>query len=132
MVEVERPPWPPQAVNYIDRFLSLQEVKRSQLQLVGVTCMWVAAKYEEIHPPKVAVFSYITANTYPKEEILQMEEMVLKKLNYELTVPTAKTFLQRLLQVSWQGPSVSSHGAASPVAGRRAPCPALRRQPISK
>ena len=28
-----------------------------------------------------------------------MEEVVLKKLSYELTVPTAKTFLRRLLQV---------------------------------
>ena len=43
-----------QAVNYIDRFLTLQSTQRSQLQLIGVTCMWVAAKYEEIYPPNVA------------------------------------------------------------------------------
>ena len=35
-----------QAVNYIDRFLSLQTAQRSQLQLIGVSCMWIAAKYE--------------------------------------------------------------------------------------
>ena len=43
-----------QAVNYIDRFLTLQPTQRSQLQLIGVTCMWLAAKYEEIYPPNVA------------------------------------------------------------------------------
>ncbi|KAJ9509075.1 A-type cyclin [Haematococcus lacustris] len=86
-------------VNYIDRFLSLYPVQRSQLQLVGVACMWIAAKYEEIYPPNVTDFCYITDNTYSKEQMVQMEETVLKRLSYELTVPTAKTFLRRLLQV---------------------------------
>lgn len=86
-------------VNYIDRFLSRHMVQRSQLQLVGVACMWVAAKYEEIYPPNVTDFCYITDSTYSKEQMVMMEETVLKKLAYELTVPTAKTFLRRLLQV---------------------------------
>ncbi|KAJ9525418.1 hypothetical protein QJQ45_003183 [Haematococcus lacustris] len=86
-------------VNYIDRFLSLYPVQRSQLQLVGVVCMWIAAKYEEIYPPNVTDFCYITDNTYSKEQMVQMEETILKRLSYELTVPTAKTFLRRLLQV---------------------------------
>lgn len=88
-----------QAVNYLDRYLSLQRAQRSQLQLIGVVCMWVASKYEEIYPPNVADYCYITDNTYDKRQLLDMEEVVLKRLDYELTVPTAKTFLRRLLQV---------------------------------
>ena len=38
---------------YIDRFLSLVDVKRNRLQLVGVTAMLVASKYEEIYAPQV-------------------------------------------------------------------------------
>ena len=51
-------------VNYIDRFLTHVPVARSKLQLVGVGCMLVAAKYEEIHPPAVDEFVYISDNTY--------------------------------------------------------------------
>ena len=87
------------AVGYLDRLLTVHRVPRAQLQLVGISCMWVAAKYEEIYPPNVSEFSYITDNTYSKEQLVAMEEEVLKKLKYELTVPTAKTFLRRLLQV---------------------------------
>lgn len=47
----------------------------------------------------MADFCYITDNTYKRDQMIQMEEVVLKKLGYELTVPTAKTFLRRLLQV---------------------------------
>lgn len=35
-------------VSTIDRYLSLKEVHRSKLQLVGVTSMLVTCKYEEI------------------------------------------------------------------------------------
>ncbi|KAG1658709.1 hypothetical protein FOA52_005287 [Chlamydomonas sp. UWO 241] len=88
-----------QAVNYLDRFLSVHTVKRPQLQLVGVACLWVASKYEEIYPPTLPDFCYITDNTYSREQLISMEEVILKRLNYQLTVPTAKTFLRRLLQV---------------------------------
>ncbi len=53
-------------VALVDRFLSCTHVPRGQLQLVGVTCAWVAAKFEEIHPPNVHDFAYITNHTYTK------------------------------------------------------------------
>ena len=31
------------AVNFIDRFLSIKSVQKKKLQLVGTTCMWIAA-----------------------------------------------------------------------------------------
>jgi cyclin A len=54
---------------YIDRFLSLVDVKRNRLQLVGVTAMLVASKYEEIYAPQVEEFCYITDNTYTREQV---------------------------------------------------------------
>ena len=53
---------------YIDRYLSLVDVKRNRLQLVGVTAMLVASKYEEIYAPQVEEFCYITDNTYTREQ----------------------------------------------------------------
>eukprot|EP00898_Chlorokybus_atmophyticus_P002740 jgi/Chlat1/3467/Chrsp23S03672 len=88
------------ATNYIDRMLSRERVDRSQLQLVGVACMLIAAKYEEIWPPAVDHFVYITDNTYTREQLLGMERRVLRTLNYELTCPTAKPFLQRFLKAA--------------------------------
>jgi len=41
------------SVSIIDRFLTLKCVAREQLQLVGVTAMFIACKYEEIYPPEV-------------------------------------------------------------------------------
>ena len=44
-------------------------VQRSKLQLVGAACMFIAAKYEEIYPPDVSEFVYITDDTYTKRQV---------------------------------------------------------------
>ena len=64
------------AINYIDRFLSSEVAPRRKLQLVGITCMLVAAKYEEIYAPQIEDFCYITDNTYTRDEVLAMEQQV--------------------------------------------------------
>lgn len=42
---------------------------RSKLQLVGATSMYIAAKLEEIYPPEIGDFAYITDDTYSKLQV---------------------------------------------------------------
>merc|ERR1719449_464006 len=58
--------------------------------------MQIAAKFEEIDPPKVHELSYITGNTYSKKEILDMEAVVLIALGFQIAFPTPAHFLDRL------------------------------------
>ncbi|NXC38378.1 CCNA2 protein, partial [Penelope pileata] len=81
------------AVNYIDRFLSSMSVLRGKLQLVGTAAMLLASKFEEIYPPEVAEFVYITDDTYNKKQVLRMEHLILKVLSFDLAVPTINQFL---------------------------------------
>ncbi|XP_009346867.2 cyclin-A3-1-like [Pyrus x bretschneideri] len=81
-------------VSYLDRYLSSYAVSRSKLQLLGVSCMIVASKYEEICPPHVEDFCYVTDNTYIVEEVLEMERDVVKFLNSDTGPPTTKNFLR--------------------------------------
>jgi hypothetical protein len=66
------------AINIIDRFLSVRVVSLVKLQLVGVTAMFIAAKYEEILAPSVDEFVYMTENGYTREEILKGERIILQ------------------------------------------------------
>ncbi|XP_073777240.1 cyclin-A2 isoform X1 [Danio rerio] len=81
------------AVNYIDRFLSSMSVLRGKLQLVGTAAMLLASKFEEIYPPEVAEFVYITDDTYTKKQVLRMEHLVLTVLSFDLAAPTINQFL---------------------------------------
>ncbi|CED84043.1 cyclin-dependent protein kinase regulator [Phaffia rhodozyma] len=73
------------AVNIIDRFLSVRVVSLVKLQLVGVTAMFIAAKYEEILAPSVDEFVYMTENGYSREEILKGERIILQTLNFNIS-----------------------------------------------
>lgn len=59
-------------VNLIDRFLERHEVARKNLQLVGVTSMLLACKYEEVFVPSVDEFVMITDKAYTRKEVLNM------------------------------------------------------------
>ncbi|XP_024970951.1 cyclin-A2-1 [Cynara cardunculus var. scolymus] len=87
-------------VYLIDLFLSQHYIEQQKLQLLGITCMLIASKYEEICSPSVEEFCFITDSTYTKSEVLKMESLVLNYLNFQLSAPTAKTFLRRFLRAA--------------------------------
>lgn len=56
-------------VNLIDRYLERKEVTRPKLQLVGVTALLIASKYEEIYPPELRDLVYICDRAYTRTEV---------------------------------------------------------------
>ena len=86
-------------VNIMDRYLEAEPVQRHDLQLVGVTALLIACKYEEIYPPEVKECVYITDYAYQREQVLSMETAILTRLNFEICVPTGYHFLSRYFDV---------------------------------
>lgn len=74
-------------------------VTKSRLQLVGVTSLLIASKYEEIYPPELKDFVFITDKAYTKDDVLQMEFSILNTLSFELTFPTSNRFLERFMKL---------------------------------
>lgn len=88
------------AVNIIDRFLDIKLVPQKTLQLVGVTALLIAAKFEEVYPPQIKEFVHVTDKAYTKEEILNMEVVMLTALQFKICRPTAINFLERYQSVN--------------------------------
>jgi len=80
------------AVNYVDRVLLHDKYPKNALQLLGVTCLFIAAKYEEIFPPDLSKFFYLIDNCYNKDQVLQMEFKVLTSLTYQLSSVSVKDY----------------------------------------
>jgi len=83
------------AVIIIDRFLSTRIVSLTKLQLIGITCMFLATKVEEIVALSAINFLYCADSSYTEGEILQAEKYVLKTLEWNMNCPNPIYFLRR-------------------------------------
>ncbi|CAK1544664.1 unnamed protein product [Leptosia nina] len=93
------------AVGIIDRYLQVvPDVPKNRLQLIGVTAIFIASKYEEIYPPDVTDLVYVTDHAYTKNEILTCEKEIMRKLDFSLARPIPLSFIRRFVKVA--------HGAA--------------------
>merc|ERR1711863_169050 len=89
-------------VAILDRFLQdhASKIERKQLQLVGVTSMFIAAKYEEMYAPEIGDFVYITDNAYSESQIRDQEVEIIKHLDFNLERPLPLHFLRRFSKVA--------------------------------
>ncbi|XP_076373692.1 G1/S-specific cyclin-E-like isoform X2 [Tachypleus tridentatus] len=89
------------AQDFVDRYLaSRRNVPQQQLQLLGITALFVAAKIEEIYPPKLTEFAYVTDGACTETEILEKELVLLKTLKWDLTPMTVNSWLNIYLQLA--------------------------------
>ncbi|KAG7239627.1 hypothetical protein INR49_028779 [Caranx melampygus] len=90
------------AQDYFDRFMATQRnVFKSTLQLIGITCLFIAAKVEEMYPPKVHQFAYVTDEACTEDEILSMEIIIMKELKWSLSPQTPISWLNVYMQVAY-------------------------------
>ena len=81
-----------QTIFIIDLYLSYYFTPKSKLQLLGISCLLISAKENEIYIPKLEEFIKLTDNAYNKNDLIKMENQVLGCLNFEILVPTTEEF----------------------------------------
>eukprot|EP00048_Salpingoeca_helianthica_P000012 m.38604 g.38604 ORF g.38604 m.38604 type:complete len:630 (+) comp10007_c0_seq1:53-1942(+) len=92
------------AVHLLDAFMSLKPVLKRNLQLTGVTAMFLACKYEEICPPEIEDFVQISDRVFSSEDIRVLERAMLAALHFDLSHPPCIHFLRRFSRAGQAGP----------------------------
>ncbi len=89
------------SVSLLDRYFKQKTEERevSDLHIIGVTCMFIASKYEDIYPLKMKmVFEKIAHKKLPVERIKALEMDILKTIKYRIPAPTSLDFLKYYLK----------------------------------
>ena len=86
-------------VNIIDRYLQLVNVPKHRLQLVGITTLFIASKYEEISYPFCEDYASLTDGLVTVEQIISAEATILSTLKFDVTVATPNKFLEYYFSV---------------------------------
>jgi hypothetical protein len=83
------------AIKMVDKFLNNgPQVPRAEVQLVGVACLLLASKLEETHYPDLIELLYLCDGIYTREQLLDMEAIILRQLDHTLHMPTVLTFFK--------------------------------------
>nr|SVE79951.1 EOG090X013U [Daphnia magna] len=91
------------SISVMDSFLQVDStINRRELQLVGLTAMLIAAKFEETWAPEINDFVYMSDKAYTSKDVLAMECRMLQKLDFRLGRPLPLHFLRRNTQAASQ------------------------------
>ena len=86
-------------INLIDRYLSKKPILRTKFQLLGVSSLFIAFKYEEIYMKNILDFVELTARAFNKNEILDMEKTIIDLVEFNLDLPLSNEFFDILSTV---------------------------------
>jgi hypothetical protein len=84
------------AVNILDRYFkyTCDVLKPEDLHLVGISSMFLASKFYDVYPLKLKlIVEKVGHNKFPAQDIKNMEEKIVKTLNYEILKPTSFEFI---------------------------------------
>lgn len=84
------------ATSMIDRYLELKVIPLNQLDKLTLSCLFCAAKYEEMVFPTIKDFVYLSDNTLTEDDIFGWEVHILETLGWRMTHCHPMTFIDEL------------------------------------
>lgn len=83
------------AVYLLDVVMCTHKIAEQSLNLVALTCLYLACKIEENEPnvPSLTKLNGFVGNTYTPSDYIALEVAILNHFNWHITIPTASTFL---------------------------------------
>ncbi|XP_049907092.1 cyclin-O [Epinephelus moara] len=81
------------AVNIMDRFMASTPVAADCFQLLGVTALLLASKQVEVCSPRISHLLSLCCDAFNKEQLCNLECLILLRLNFRLAAPTLAFFL---------------------------------------
>ncbi|NXR66574.1 CCNO protein, partial [Rhadina sibilatrix] len=99
-------------VNILDRFLATTPVAADCFQLLGVTALLIACKQVEVHAPSVKELLALCCDAFTRQQLRNLECIVLHRLDFDLAAPTVSFFLEHFSQVRLEARGADAGEAA--------------------
>jgi serine/threonine protein kinase len=85
------------AINILDAFICrVTNITRARLQLIGLACLSLAAKYNEIYAPEAADYVFVSDNAYTVTNIREAEKEIFVTLGCNINVPRDIEYLRAI------------------------------------
>eukprot|EP01038_Epipyxis_sp_PR26KG_P008745 gene8745-11817_t len=91
-------------VQLLDRLLYSTPIRKSQFQLVGCCCLFIAGKFEEIDAMASFPLVHLSSYSFSVDDVTGMERFILNELKFDLGSPTRYDFIQLFWKVAKLNP----------------------------
>lgn len=79
------------SVDIVDK--GLEETRETHFQLLGITALFMACKFEEVLPPPLSYFCFLCGNKFSPAEVIAKEAELLMLVNFRLVRVSPLSFL---------------------------------------
>ncbi|XP_042343567.1 cyclin-O [Plectropomus leopardus] len=116
------------AVNIMDRFMASTPVAADCFQLLGVTALLLASKQVEVCSPRISHLLSLCCDAFTKEQLCNLECLILLRLNFRLAAPTLAFFLDyytnciKAAQLEMENTGSNRHKVQNPDTKRPTQC----------
>ena len=86
------------ALSYLADYSAVRSISKDEYQLVGIACLWIASKYEEIYPPRTRNYVEVTADSYSLTDLRRAEGQIVNGLDFQLNRTTSLHLLEALAE----------------------------------
>lgn len=93
------------AISILDRTSCRVIIHRNRYQLTGLTCLWIASKYEDLYAniPSLQSLMAVCEQTYTIQDFKSVELCILNQLKFSVGFPTCRNYLQLLFDYGLDG-----------------------------
>ena len=84
------------AFSYLDKFVDLCSCDRSAFKLAAMTCLYMATKLFHAREISVSSLAQLSRGEFEATHIVEMEQIILKTLNWRLHPPIVQCFINAL------------------------------------
>ena len=89
-------------IGILDRYLSIAQVPKRKLTLVGCACLLAASKIEDIYPAQSTDLITLTSRAFSQRELFAMEIQVMNAIQFDTTFATPLFYLTQFMRISGQ------------------------------
>ncbi|OHS93880.1 Cyclin, N-terminal domain containing protein [Tritrichomonas foetus] len=86
----------------LDRYLSVAQVSKHKLKLIGCACFLIASKIEDIYPAQSTDLIQLSERAFSQRDLFAAEIQVINAISFDTTFATPLFYLTQLMRISGQ------------------------------
>ena len=89
-------------IGILDRYISVEQIQKSKLKLIGCACFLIASKIEDIYPVQSSDLIVLSDRAFTQKELFAAEIQIINAIGFDTTFATPLFYLTQFMRINGQ------------------------------